>query len=115
MVAITVILAAVIGGFVLGLGDSLNQAPQAQISIDAADTGNDGAITVSHNGGDPIPAEDLSIAGDHSGDFEAETGFSGEFSVGDSATFDAGAAGEYTIRIIHEPSDSILAENTVDA
>jgi len=38
MVAITVILAAVIATFVLGLGDSLsNQAPQASFSCDGTD------------------------------------------------------------------------------
>jgi len=38
MVAITVILAAVIATFVLGLGDSLsNQAPQASFSCDDGD------------------------------------------------------------------------------
>ncbi|NHX37055.1 MULTISPECIES: type IV pilin [Halolamina] len=114
MVAITVILAAVIGGFVLGLGDSLNQAPQAQISIDAASTGNAGDVEVSHNGGDAIAAEDLRIAGDYSGDFEAETSITDEFNVGESAIISTGASGETTIRLIHEPSDSIIAEATVD-
>jgi len=47
MVAITVILAAVIATFVLGLGDSLsNQAPQASFSCD------DGNVTMT--GGDEL-------------------------------------------------------------
>ncbi len=65
MVAITVILAAVIGTFVLGLGDSLQQAPQAQLDAEDADaaaqlaedgTSGDVAnlITINHNGGDTI-------------------------------------------------------------
>jgi len=111
MVAITVILAAVIGGFVLGLGGDLQSAPQAQISIEA---GNSGTIVVSHEGGDAMEASDLRIAGDASGDFETVTGFNGEFSVGDSASWSPGT-GEYTIRIIHEPSESVIAEETVDA
>jgi len=50
MVAITVILAAVIGTFVLGLGDQVQEtAPNAQISItDVTDTN----VTFAHNGGD---------------------------------------------------------------
>ena len=41
MVAITVILAAVIGTFVLGLGDSLGDStPQASFSIDDVDADN---------------------------------------------------------------------------
>ena len=38
MVAITVILAAVIGTFVLGLGDSVESAPQASFNFDYDDS-----------------------------------------------------------------------------
>ena len=66
MVAITVILAAVIGTFVLGLGDQVSEnAPQAQFSFefgndftDGSDTGVEG-ITVIHDGGDAIAREDI--------------------------------------------------------
>ena len=63
MVAITVILAAVIGAFVLGLGDNLdNSGPTAQIDAEPAAgdsaplTGGETAdlITVSHAGGDTL-------------------------------------------------------------
>ncbi len=69
MVAITVILAAVIGTFVLGLGDSLQQAPQSQISVEDASGSYDGEtqdiIEISHNGGDEITMGDLRIVLDH--------------------------------------------------
>jgi flagellin-like protein len=59
MVAITVILAAVIGTFVLGLGDQVSEsAPQAQFSFDFAN-GTYGSIT--HDGGDSIDSDDLSV------------------------------------------------------
>jgi flagellin-like protein len=59
MVAITVILAAVIGTFVLGLGDQVSEsAPQAQFTFDYDGAGN---ITVTHDGGDAIEAGDLSV------------------------------------------------------
>ena len=67
MVAITVILAAVIGTFVLGLGENVSQtAPQASIAISDADDGwsNDGnysAVSLTHNGGDEIKASDTEI------------------------------------------------------
>lgn len=69
MVAITVILAAVIGTFVLGLGDSLNQAPQAQLNAEDADddvtsvdeTNWDNILNINHNGGDEIPSDDYEI------------------------------------------------------
>jgi len=61
MVAITVILAAVIGTFVLGLGDQVQQTtPQASFSFDGLDdAGTD--VTVTHEGGDAINADRLSI------------------------------------------------------
>jgi archaeal type IV pilus assembly protein PilA len=60
MVAITVILAAVIGAFVLGLGDDLGNSagPQASLSFDQdADT-----LTVNHNGGDTL-SESATVEG----------------------------------------------------
>ncbi|WP_430503972.1 type IV pilin [Haloparvum sp. PAK95] len=63
MVAITVILAAVIGTFVLGLGDSLSEtSPQA--TYDWSQSG-DGPIelTLEHTGGDSIDGERVSLAG----------------------------------------------------
>jgi len=109
MVAITVILAAVIGGFVLGLGGDLQSAPQAQISI--SDAGNSGDIEISHNGGDSIPGSDLVVNYD-GGTTDFETQQSGDFAVGDSATFSVGT-GEITVKLIHEPSESVIAEKTL--
>ncbi|MFU1782399.1 type IV pilin [Haloarcula japonica] len=62
MVAITVILAAVIATFVLGLGDQVsNTAPQASFSTEY-DSGSD-IVTVTHDGGDSIKASNLYIRG----------------------------------------------------
>jgi len=70
MVAITVILAAVIGTFVLGLGDNLGDStPQASLSItddpnDYVDPGggeNQEAFRIEHRGGDNVPAEQIRI------------------------------------------------------
>ena len=67
MVAVTVILAAVIASFVLGLGDQAQQStPQASFSFDyepnssTADWGN---LTVTHEGGDSIKVTELYIRG----------------------------------------------------
>jgi flagellin-like protein len=63
MVAITVILAAVIGTFVLGLGDQVQQtSPTAQFSFDY-DSGNN-LLDVTHDGGDGITASQLTVVGD---------------------------------------------------
>jgi len=61
MVAITVILAAVIGTFVLGLGQNLSQtAPSASLSFDES-AGNDAQIQISHDGGDTLDSSQISL------------------------------------------------------
>jgi flagellin-like protein len=59
MVAITVILAAVIGTFVLGLGDQVqNNAPQATFSFDYTVNGEDDIeVTATHDGGDTFNSQ----------------------------------------------------------
>jgi flagellin-like protein len=74
MVAITVILAAVIGTFVLGLGDQVsNTSPTASFTFDLEDNTNydttvantnneDGdVLTITHDGGDKIAASALTV------------------------------------------------------
>ena len=120
MVAITVILAAVIGTFVLGLGDQVqDNAPQASFTFDydqgAAGENDswgvpatDGLLTMTHDGGDKIPAAQVYAAGssDHSGQpvFGNATGTpfgaDEDITAGDSATL-AMQNGD-TIRIVWE-------------
>jgi len=124
MVAITVILAAVIGTFVLGLGDSLGDSqPTAQISAEITDvdtTADTANITLEHAGGDRIDSGALRvIVSDSSGNqAEASGEFADAFTVGDvqSGEFDitSGTSGDIRIRIIHSPSDSILLDQTVE-
>ncbi|EMA68288.1 hypothetical protein C468_02442 [Halorubrum kocurii JCM 14978] len=115
MVAITVILAAVIGTFVLGLGDQLGDtAPQASFDVvELSDA--DGNITFAKTGGQTIDAGDLtlSISGDrYEGAFLDEDWQSGEEKVGNytPASYDS----EETVRIIHDPSGNAIFEETVD-
>jgi flagellin-like protein len=74
MVAITVILAAVIGTFVLDLGGSVQQAPQSQISVNDADdtspvnasdvaasNATNNTFVISHNGGDELSSGDYRL------------------------------------------------------
>ena len=61
MVAITVILAAVIGTFVLGLGESVQTTPQVKMSFDYNQTGT--RLTITHDGGDAFEAENVRITG----------------------------------------------------
>jgi flagellin-like protein len=81
MVAITVILAAVIGTFVLGLGDQVQQtSPNAQWDW-SEDTSNQ-EVTVTHEGGDAIADARLTWGGALSGDAP----FGSEVTAGVSAT-----------------------------
>ncbi|AQL41761.1 hypothetical protein BV210_03075 [Halorientalis sp. IM1011] len=67
MVAITVILAAVIASFVLGLGGSQQQTPQASFSWDYNNVTDsdktEGVVEVGHNSGDSIRHNELIFRG----------------------------------------------------
>jgi flagellin-like protein len=71
MVAITVILAAVIATFVLGLGGNQQVTPQASLTFDFTDnsTGSgESYLQVTHDGGDTIKASEMYFRGSNIGD-----------------------------------------------
>ena len=88
MVAITVILAAVIGSFVLNLGGSLqNTAPQASFGFDY-DTDGDHNVTITHQSGDTIEADRLNATSSEGPlDDSAGTDWSDTVGAGDSAVY----------------------------
>jgi flagellin-like protein len=93
MVAITVILAAVIGAFVLDIGGSQEKVPQASWSFsqsqDAASSSTgtgDGKIDITHDGGDSISASNLDIQ--VGSGLSVDTSFSGDVSAGSTAVVD---------------------------
>jgi flagellin-like protein len=71
MVAITVILAAVIGAFVLGIGGSQTQTPQASYQWESGSSGDfkcgsqtgDTDVKVTHQGGDELDDNNLELGG----------------------------------------------------
>jgi flagellin-like protein len=121
MVAITVILAAVIGTFVLGLGDQVqNTAPQASFTFDFTDEGSGtvDSLDVTHDGGDTIESTGLYIKADK--DFDDSTsavtsatwdtlGASSDVAAGSTVTVDDDATGDEfndaTVRVTWEGSD----------
>ncbi|WP_135302535.1 type IV pilin [Haloarcula amylovorans] len=113
MVAITVILAAVIASFVLGLGDQAQQTtPQASFSFDyEKDSGasNDGYLDITHDGGDSISTEEVYIRGsgvnttDKWSNIGSSTATSGEVKAGNSLTLDA--SNDYDIRVVYESQE----------
>ncbi|MFC7174591.1 type IV pilin [Haloplanus litoreus] len=100
MVAITVILAAVIGTFVLGLGDQVSEsAPQASFSFDFNMTNTPGDVTITHEGGETLESSQITIEGDNN----APTGatFSGDvISSGNSTQITGEINPGETIRVI---------------
>jgi flagellin-like protein len=106
MVAITVILAAVIGTFVLGLGDQVqNNAPQATFSFDYEGdfTTTANTVTATHDGGDTFNEENsqsLTLTAEGAG---TGTDFSltadGGVSAGDSVSV-TGADSNGEVRIV---------------
>ena len=114
MVAITVILAAVIGTFVLGLGDQLgDSAPQASFTIDGNDTN---SINITKTGGQSIDGSDLALSVD--GEIVNESIGGGAWQTGERRQINNGDAewpgGEAVVRIIHNPSGSAIFERTYD-
>ncbi|EMA63596.1 type IV pilin [Halorubrum sp. E3] len=111
MVAITVILAAVIGTFVLGLGDQLGDtAPQASFTIDDETTNT--TLYVTKTGGQSIEASDLTVSvdGNRSGSFSA-----GTWQSGDQRNITISAPSEEVeVRIIHDPSGNAIFQDTYD-
>ena len=68
MVAITVILAAVIGTFVLGLGSDIqSNPPSAQFTFSEDSSGD---LTITHDGGQPVDVNNLNVTG---GDLDTNT------------------------------------------
>jgi flagellin-like protein len=109
MVAITVILAAVIATFVLGLGEQVSEtAPQASFEFDfEGSSGNPGNLDVTHDGGDTITAKNLYIRGtvSNTGSWDSLPGSYGansEISAGNSVTLSSVAAGA-DAKVIWEP------------
>jgi len=90
MVAITVILAAVIGTFVLGLGSNVgNNAPSATFNWDYSGGDSGGDLTVTHQGGDAIENSTIDITSDPATAAQDNITYSvsgDQWTAGDSAT-----------------------------
>ena len=118
MVAITVILAAVIASFVLGLGDQAQQTtPQASFSFDYEDTT---SLTITHDGGDTIQASELYIRGATTSSDNIDdtwenlvSGSITDVKAGNSVVIDGTGPGaddqtpdgNYDIRVVYESSE----------
>ena len=143
MVAITVILAAVIGTFVLGLGDQLGDStPQASYDIDSVDADTN-EIEITKTGGQDLAFSDLRVVVDVAGSTDefdlsnitaeddwrtADTGTitidgtnttisvrsgSADGTSGDITDITAG--NDVTVTVIHKPSGGTVARTSATA
>jgi flagellin-like protein len=103
MVAITVILAAVIGTFVLGLGDQVQQtSPNAQWDWDESSSSPE--LVLTQTGGDTIPPARLSVSGSNAASCDTTGAWSGlnsesEISAGASCDVLSGNSPSGTYRL----------------
>ncbi|WP_276271656.1 type IV pilin [Haloarcula litorea] len=113
LLALAVIVAAVVGSFVLGVGDASSETtPRVQFEV----TTGEGTVTITHAGGDSVDADRLVLSVN-----EERRGTWGELSdggagveVGDSVELDGVAAGD-TVRVrwIGDASEAVLFRTTV--
>ena len=115
MVAITVILAAVIGTFVLGLGDQVqNTTPQASFGFSSENLSSgagDDQVTVTHETGDTIQTSSLKVTVGSTTVYGEGASVPSSATVTDTIGSDGMSAGE-TITI-SEDSDTWSGETTV--
>ena len=106
MVAITVILAAVIGSFVLGIGGDVEAAPQASVSFSSDE--------ITHNGGD-------SLTGITIKDGTNEVSLSSTSNQpGGDASFDPGESWDLSadsvdgsVSIVHNSTGTVIAQGEI--
>ena len=122
MVAITVILAAVIGTFVLGLGDQVQStSPNAQFTFNENSTG---ALEMTHDGGDPVETANLNVTADSgipSDVCQSDSSPGGqnwsdsELTAGDACTIpDSEVEDGDTVRIVWESDDGSSSSTLAD-
>jgi flagellin-like protein len=113
MVAITVILAAVIASFVLGLGGETDVAPTADFNFNYEPATNN--VTITHTGGESIRHDEIAIRGENldvgGSTWETNSSASASGSIegtsavvsGDSWTIDVDGS-DYIVRVVWEAS-----------
>jgi len=103
MVAITVILAAVIASFVLGLGDSTNTTPSATMNFDYNSSA--GVVNVTHNTGDSLDGARITIKSDNSSNAFTQPSDSETYTAGDEIGGASNVSSGDTIRVVWQSED----------
>ena len=72
LIAIAVILAAVIGAVVLGLGTGGVDTPTAQLQLNDNASAHDNSANITHNGGEPLDADEIVVSVNGDADYVLE-------------------------------------------
>lgn len=100
LIAITVILVAVVGAVVLGIGPNAGEAPNAQLEFEQ--NSND-SVSAVHKGGDKLVAAEMDVKVDGSG---SPAAIANDMTSGDSTVVATGMATGDTVRVIWESPNS---------
>lgn len=119
MVAITVILAAMVGTFVLTMGDSNETAPQATLNLETGEE--NGEVVLSHQGGDQLNLSDIQFSADGTEDDLSVDSDGDNLSAGGNEVLaievDDGDKKheneDITLTLVHEPSGSVIYSSDV--
>ena len=120
MVSITVILAAVIGTFVLGIAPGEDPAPSAQISFQDASSSTE-SVYIVHNGGDQIDLSEVTLLAGGAAFNTSLDSAQPNLAAGervnitdDSAANLLGSEDEMEFTLRHDPSGSLIGSSTID-
>jgi len=112
MVAITVILAAVIASFVFSISPATTKAPNVGLRA----LGGDDKIIIEHIGGEPLNCNDVTVYVDDSPITDQLICGSEEtdwLTVGERVEISGQSAEVHKVKIIHNPTNSIMLDATV--
>ncbi len=106
VIVVTVVFAAIIGSFVLGVGSQVDAAPQAAFTFQV----DGGAVEVVHDGGEFVAADRLVVAVNGDGrtwaTLDPDVSSGGTVEAGDSVTVTGVASGDtMTVRWVSPDGD----------
>lgn len=119
LIAITVILAAVIGGVVLGLNTESAESPQASLQFEYNDTSTD--LTIRHTGGESLDSDHVVVRGqavdDGSGTFSSEVDLPRDLDAGQSAVVQADTINQEVSVVWQDPNskeESVVGKHEIE-
>ncbi|NLV05397.1 type IV pilin [Haloarcula rubripromontorii] len=117
LIPVIIIVAAVIASFVLGIssgGGDVAVAPQASFSFEYEQTTDDVVAVVTHDGGDTISAEQLTIEVTDGATVEWDDD-DGEVTVGDQSSVSVEGGAEVSLVWHGDDQTTVLARSTAPA